>query len=125
MRKEKFNLEKDAYNNDDLHYAFIYNDLSDKLKEVDVIVAEVCGENDGADWYWILQMKDGTFANARGGCDYTGWDCQSWANFSGNFKTPEEAIEKLELNEYEDRKNIKVCLQKQITEEIPFAIYQD
>ena len=124
MRKEKFESTEWGCG-DDLNSAFYNNDLSETLKEVDVIVAEVCGENDGANWYWILQMKDGTFANAIGGCDYTGWDCQSSASFSGGFKTPEEAIEKLEIPEFGGRKNIKVCLQKQISEEIPFAIYQD
>lgn len=26
---------------------------------------------------WILKLKDGRFASVEGGCDYTGWDCQS------------------------------------------------
>lgn len=125
MRTAKFNANKDSYENDDLKYALEYNCLLEKLGLVDVIVAEVCGENDGAHWYWILQMRDGTFAWAEGSCDYTGWDCQSNAIFVDGFKTPEEAIDNLKVSEYEDRKNIKKCLLAQIKEELPFAIYKD
>lgn len=38
------------------------------------------GENDGDDWRWIVSLTDGRFAFIQGGCDYTGWDCQSWAS---------------------------------------------
>jgi len=34
------------------------------------------GANDESDWYWILTV-DGKTYYATGGCDYTGWDCQS------------------------------------------------
>lgn len=122
MRTEKFLPNEYG---DDINSAFDNNGLAEKLSEIDVIVAEVCGENDGYDWYWILQMKDGTFANASGGCDYSGWGCQSSADFTGGFKTPEEAVEKLEFSEFESRKNIKNVLLKQISGEIPFAIYQE
>lgn len=37
------------------------------------------GENDGDDWRWVIRLNDGRFAFIQGGCDYTGWDCQSWA----------------------------------------------
>ena|SRR3990167_4569033 len=43
------------------------------------------GEHDGDDWRWILSLKDGRFVFLQGGCDYTGWDCQSWAK--SNFTT--------------------------------------
>lgn len=125
MRKEKFDNSKDSYDNDDIKYAFECNSLSDKLELIDVIVAEVCGENDGYPWYWILQMKDGTFAHAEGSCDYTGWDCQSGAQFNGGFKTAGDALEALEVDDYDSRKNIKWCLEMQLAEKIPFAIYQE
>lgn len=125
MRIEKFNSKKPNYENDDIVYAFDNNSLGEKLEMIDVIVAEVCGENDGVDWYWILQTKDGTFSNAEGGCDYTGWDCQSNASIKEGFKTPEEAIDALNIPKYDGRKNIKEVLKKQIIGEIPFAIYQE
>lgn len=48
------------------------------------------GENDGDDWRWVVALTDGTFAFIQGGCDYTGWDCQSWA-VSTIIQTPEQA----------------------------------
>ncbi len=122
MRTEKFNSQEYG---DDIRSAFDHNSLSAELGLIDVIVAEVCGENDGYSWYWILQMRDGSFANAEGGCDYTGWDCQSHTSFKGGFKTAQEAVDALEVYEYDSRKNIKEVLSKQLTGEIPFAIYQE
>ena len=40
------------------------------------ILLEITGENDGEDWHWIVKSETG-FAYIHGGCDYTGWDCQS------------------------------------------------
>lgn len=40
------------------------------------------GENEGDDWRWILRLKDGRNVCLIGGCDYTGWDCQSSAESS-------------------------------------------
>ena len=37
------------------------------------------GANDGDDWRWVLRLKDGRYVFLQGGCDYTGWECQSWA----------------------------------------------
>lgn len=48
------------------------------------------GENDGDDWRWVVALSTGKFAFIQGGCDYTGWDCQSWAT-SKIVDTPEEA----------------------------------
>jgi hypothetical protein len=124
MRQVKFDNSKSSWDSDDIKYAFECNGLSERLNDIECIVAEVCGSNDEYDWYWILQMKDGTFSNAQGGCDYTGWDCQSSADIKDGFKTPEEAIDKLDLGS-EHRPNIKWCLSQQILEKLPFAIYQE
>lgn len=35
------------------------------------------GDNDGPDWIIVVKLKDGRFAYLEGGCDCTGWDCQS------------------------------------------------
>jgi len=124
MRKEKFNNKLKSYNNDDIAYAFGENSLGGRLDDIDVIVAEVVGENDELSWYWILQMKDGSFSWAEGSCDYTGWDCQSGAQITDGFETPEEAIKDLEISN-DPRKSIREVLLKQIKEEIPFALYQE
>lgn len=123
MRTEKFIHNKDAYDNDDIKYAFEYNGLSETLPLIDVIVAEVCGENEEYEWYWILQMKDGTFAWASGGCDYTGWDCRSWVEFKGEFTSATDALEALQLSNFEPRKGIKECLLGQLNETVPFACF--
>jgi len=60
-------------------------DLADALSNNDVplpspiaeILATIEGENDGADWHWIVRLEDGQHAYISGGCDFTGWDCQS------------------------------------------------
>jgi hypothetical protein len=44
---------------------------------VKTVLEEVAGENDGADWLWLVRLEDGRIAFVWGGCDYTGWDCQS------------------------------------------------
>lgn len=60
-------------------YCVFYNDLG-PLNEDNGIIDFKCvkvGENDGPDWVWALTMEDGSRWLCRGGCDFTGWDCQS------------------------------------------------
>lgn len=43
----------------------------------------VQGENEGPDWVWAVKIHNETLRETKifigqGGCDYTGWDCQSW-----------------------------------------------
>lgn len=35
------------------------------------------GYNDGPDWDWTVSFSNGDIWKVVGGCDYTGWDCQS------------------------------------------------
>lgn len=44
---------------------------------VKTVLDVVLGENDGADWLWLVRLEDGRMAFVWGGCDYTGWDCVS------------------------------------------------
>lgn len=46
---------------------------------VDRVLAVTEGENDGEDWRWVVALRDGRFAYIQGGCDFTGWDCISYA----------------------------------------------
>ncbi len=120
MRNEKYDK---AMGGDDIKYAFEYNGLAPHLDEIESIVAEVCGEHDGCEWFWILKMKDGTFRKAEGGCDYTGWDCQSSASISEPVATVEEALALApEVDMY--KRGIRRVLTGQVKEEIPFAVYQ-
>lgn len=41
------------------------------------IVAQREGERDERDWVVVCKLADGRYALMSGGCDYTGWDCQS------------------------------------------------
>ena len=65
-----------AIDNYDLRSACEYNNI-DSSDLVDVLL-EITGENVEADWHWIVTTTSG-FAYISGGCDYTGWDCQSGA----------------------------------------------
>lgn len=58
---------------------------------IEKVLARIDGENDGPEWHWLLKLKDGRFAYAFGGCDYTGWDCQSSLNVN-TYETLEDAV---------------------------------
>lgn len=121
MREEKFEVKENSYENDDIQYAFDYNGLHNRLSDIETIVAEVCGDNDGCDWHWILKMKNGKFSYASGGCDYTGWDCRSSADITDK-ETLEEALMESPETDYYQR-NIRDTLRGQIEGRIPFATY--
>lgn len=53
------------------------------------------GENDEKDWIIYGRLKDGRYFAARGGCDYTGWDCR--ASNSGDVAATKEDIERFGL----------------------------
>ncbi len=36
------------------------------------------GERDEQDWIWLITTSLDKSYWCQGGCDYTGWDCQSW-----------------------------------------------
>jgi len=46
-------------------------------EDVSTIIQSEVGENDGPDWIIYGTLNDGRYFAARGGCDYTGWDCQA------------------------------------------------
>ena len=126
MRNEPFDSTKSNYESDDICYALEYNPQSLLRKEdIETIVAEVCGEHDGFPWYWIIKRKDGKFVYITGGCDYTGWDCQSHADSSGPYETAEEAsIQAPEKEDYYDRFPRQALL-RQLNGTLPFALYDD
>lgn len=61
----------------DLRAAIKYNNPGFDAEDIDFVHALHEGEKDGNNWVWILSLKDGRLCHASGGCDYTGWDCQS------------------------------------------------
>lgn len=85
-----------------LSYAIRYNENHHE-SEVVKLVLEIEGENDGPDWHWIVQLENGRFAYGWGGCDYTGWDCQSSINWKDSRATIEEAIDDVPPQDYNNR----------------------
>lgn len=73
----------------DLIACLEYNPQDFGVNDIKKVLAVVEGEHDEKDWHWILKLKDKRLIYLRGGCDYTGWDCQSWAS-STEFKTKKE-----------------------------------
>ena len=70
----------------DLIACLEYNPQPFTVEEIDKVLAVFEGEHDGDDWRWVIKLnKEGKkshgvgFVFLQGGCDYTGWDCQSWA----------------------------------------------
>ena len=76
-------------------------------EDVSQIFAMEDGENDGPDWIIYGLLKDGRFFAARGGCDYTGWDCQ--ASNSGDVALTREDIERFGLSD-DERYRFKITL---------------
>lgn len=65
----------------DLHACLEYNPQNAfNVDDIASVLAVYEGQNDSTDWRWLIQLKDNQFVYLRGGCDYTGWDCQSWAS---------------------------------------------
>ncbi|RJQ33869.1 hypothetical protein C4568_03650 [Candidatus Parcubacteria bacterium] len=90
--------------------------------DIDNVLAAVYGENDGADWHYIVLMKDGEHAYISGGCDYTGWDCQASASLvkKGSLDEVVEAVP--EEENYYKRGNLREHLKKQLAHEMPFGL---
>lgn len=99
----------------DLSAACDHNDASPfRLEDVAYVLAYIQGENDGPAYHWIVAMKDHTYAYVTGGCDYTGWDCQSYVSADITI-TLKEALAKAEES---DRK----ILRGQLTGQIAFGV---
>lgn len=73
-------LDKKFPNQDaiELGYACAYNDYGPtKEHHITKLTMHQQGQNDGGNWIWCVELNNGTVWLATGGCDYTGWDCQS------------------------------------------------
>ena len=66
-----WNLRMCLYNNPEIGFL---------IGSVKRTLAVVEGERDERAWHWLLEMLgEGHFVYLIGGCDYSGWDCRSWA----------------------------------------------
>jgi hypothetical protein len=130
LKQQASEAEDRLPSSDDLWYAMENNpcDVPFSQEQVKAIIAEVCGANDECDWWWVLKVElpEGTkYALVSGGCDYTGWDCQSSMAHHGFFDTALEAAKEApdaDSGGYmaADR-NIRYNLVGQIEGKIPFA----
>ena len=123
MREFSFgNYDLDSF--DDLHSALESNRPTEfKVDDVTHILAEVCGANDGDDWWWILKLKGNKFFLLSGGCDYTGWDCQSSTQEHGYFPTANDCAKASPEEELYSRRKIRQTLLDQISGKLPFGVY--
>lgn len=70
----------------DLSACLEYNGQSFDITDIEKVLAVWTGERDEEDWRWVIKVtkqcadkNGGSFVFLQGGCDYTGWDCQSYA----------------------------------------------
>lgn len=75
----------------DFTAAVYYNDVDVDLDNVKQVLVVWQGENEGDEWRWIFVTHDSRYAFMSGGCDYTGWDCQSSCSVE-YFPTIAEAV---------------------------------
>jgi hypothetical protein len=99
----------------DLQSALEHNPQDNGLviEDIERVLAVVEGENDERDWHWIAKLHDGRIAYISGGCDYTGWDCQSNAD-SEIFGSIEAALALVPLTDGRDNRPIRAALANQI-----------
>jgi hypothetical protein len=87
-----------------------------RLEDVAYVLAYLQGENDGPSFYWIVAMKDRTYAFVSGWCDYTGWGCQDGGE-AHIFVSLREALTKA----YEVNVEVRKLLTLQLTGERSFG----
>lgn len=87
------------------------------VNDVAKVIAVHEGENDGPDWHWILRLNDDRFIYLSGGCDYTGWDCQSSASHTV-VDSPTVALTLVEQGywDHPTKEEIVTSLSKQLEE---------
>ena len=79
----QLNLAFPGQDAEDLGHAAANNDtgplvIGAVVQDIEMIEQ---GQNDGGEWTWRVEV-DGEVWYAVGGCDYTGWDCQSHLEWS-------------------------------------------
>ena len=68
-------------------------------EDVKTILGMSEGERDEREWVIYGKLNDGRYFVARGGCDYTGWDCQ--ASNSGDVAATKKDIVRFGLTQEE------------------------
>lgn len=68
-------------------------------EDVKKLYGQADGEREEQDWVCWGKLRDGRWFVARGGCDYTGWDCQ--ASNSGDVAASKSGIIRFGLSSEE------------------------
>jgi len=121
------NAEEKRTPDGDLQSAFDHNSVENfPIDAIDNVVAAVYGEADGPSWFWLVEAKEesfpaqaGAYALLEGGCDYTGWDCQSYLKVvaqGGLFECVDAAPE------FESGRPIRNTLGRQAALDLPFGL---
>ena len=112
------------YKNDDLNDCLTYNSPTNfNANDISGIVAEVAGANDEFNWWWIIKLKNKKYILLSAGCDYTGWDCQSWIRREEIYNTALKAAKASPLKEEYANRNIQKNLILQIKGKQPYGLY--
>lgn len=71
------------------------------------------GEHDSSNWTWRLWLTDHSVWELTAGCDYTGWGCQDWGDWTNiepaehkpvpGYNTPDAEVEELRQSNAEVR----------------------
>lgn len=108
-------MDRDTCHDWDLMGCLDNNPQDYTLENVAEVMAVWEGENDGDNWRWILRLDTEKFVYLIGGCDYTGWDCQSFAN--STYADTAEAAARVEIaGEDEPRTEVYDELLRQLAE---------
>lgn len=108
----------------DLKYALEYNPQDGfDLSQIKTLLACIPGANDEYSWHWVVSLEDGRYAYIQASCDYTGWDCQSSADYTITTTAEKEAS--LTDDDYGNRKgSIAPQLLKQLKGEQPYGVWE-
>jgi hypothetical protein len=101
----------------DLTYGASENSLSKEVGNIANVLAQVPGEADGPSWYWLAKMKNGKYGLFWGGCDYTGWECQS-SMWYKEADSAEEVVEFLKFEEWEQDAKAKKPIKQQLLDQL-------
>lgn len=91
---------------EELAYAITCNSRPPQIKTLELIT-HIDGEHDGPDWHWVAKDQDEKLYYIYGGCDYTGWDCQSSLFWSEGFTHVKDLIDYLPNQSANDDIQIK------------------
>lgn len=92
------------------------------LSDIVDVKAQVPGEADSQNWYWLCKMKDKSYRLYWGWCDYTGWDCRSFMEYI-QMDDWERLLDWASESFWEKaQKPIKIQLKDQMNHKQPYAL---